>query len=73
MLSSITYFPILGKPLILYLGIITLSSFIITATIGFLIFRGKKIPFKIHPTMAGISLLLGITHGTLALSIYLQY
>ncbi|MBI5459905.1 hypothetical protein [Methanobacterium sp.] len=73
MLSSIAYYPILGKPLILYLGIVTLLSFIITATIGLMIYKGKKIPFKIHPTMAGLSLILGITHGTLALSVYLLF
>ncbi|WP_048190224.1 hypothetical protein [Methanobacterium sp. SMA-27] len=73
MLSSIAYFQILGKPLILYLGVITFLSFMTTATLGLLIYRGKNIPFKIHPTMAGISILLGITHGTLALSIYFQY
>jgi hypothetical protein len=73
MLSSIAYFPIFGKPLILYLGIITLLSFLITATLGLLIYNGKKIPFKVHPSMAGIALTLGIIHGTLALSIYLQY
>jgi hypothetical protein len=38
-----------------------------------LFFRGKKIPFKLHPTMAGISLILGITHGTLAISIYVPF
>jgi len=46
MLSSIAYYPILGKPLILYLGIVTLLSFIITATIGLMIYKGKKIPLK---------------------------
>jgi len=73
MLSSLAYYPIMGKPLILYLGIITLLSFIITAIIGLMIYKGRKIPFKIHPTMAGLSLILGITHGTLALSIYLAF
>lgn len=71
MLSSLAYLPIFGKPLILYLGVITISSFIITAFIGLMIFRGKKIPFKLHPTMAIISIILGLTHGTLAISIYL--
>jgi len=54
MLSSLAYYPIMGKPLILYLGIITLLSFIITAIIGLMIYKGRKIPFKIHPTMAGL-------------------
>jgi hypothetical protein len=73
MLSEIAYFQIFGKPLVLYLGIITLLSFITTASIGLMIFRGVRIPFKFHPAMAGISLTLGIIHGILALSIYLNY
>ena len=73
MLSSIAYSPIFGKPLILYLGIITLSLFIITALMGLMIFRGVRIPFKFHPTMAAIALTFGIIHGTMALSIYLNY
>ena len=73
MLSSIAYFPVFGKPLILYIGITTLSLFIITASLGLMIFRGVKIPFKVHPAMAAIALTFGIIHGTLALSIYLNY
>lgn len=73
MLSSIAYFPVFGKPLILYIGITTLSLFIITALIGLMIFRGIRIPFRVHPQMAAIALTFGIIHGTLALSIYLNY
>jgi hypothetical protein len=36
-------------------------------------FQGQKDTFKLHPTMAGISLILGITHGTLAISIYVPF
>lgn len=68
MLSEIAYFPIFGYPLVLYLGIITLLLFITTASIGLMIFRGVKIPFKIHPTMAATALTFGVIHGTLALS-----
>ena len=68
MLSEIAYFPIFGKPLILYMGVITLISFIITASIGLMIFRGRSIPFKWHPTMAGISIIIGIIHGILGIS-----
>lgn len=73
MLSSIAYFPVFGKPLIIYIGITTLSLFIITALIGLMIFRGIRIPFRVHPTMAAIALTFGVIHGTLALSIYLNY
>ncbi len=68
MLSEIAYFPILGKPLVLYMGIITLLLFITTASIGLMIFRGVRIPFKFHPTMAGIAIGFGIVHGILGVS-----
>jgi hypothetical protein len=68
MLSEIAYFPIFGKPLILYMGVITLLSFLITASIGLMIFRGRSIPFKWHPTMASISITIGIIHGILGIS-----
>ncbi|MDD4931669.1 MAG: hypothetical protein PHG66_06020 [Candidatus Colwellbacteria bacterium] len=72
-LAGIAYFPIFGKPLIMYLGIITLLSFISTATIGFLNFKGiRKIPFKWHPRMALISLSLALIHGLFGISAYFR-
>ncbi len=68
MLSNITYFPIFGKPLILYLGITTFSLFIITASIGLMIFRGVRIPFKFHPLVAATALTFAIVHGILAIA-----
>lgn len=68
MISELAYFPILGKPLVLYMGISTLLLFISTASIGFMIFRGVGIPFKFHPTLAGISVAVGIAHGILGVS-----
>ncbi|MGB9978464.1 hypothetical protein [Methanobacterium sp.] len=68
MLSDITYFPIYGKPLVFYLGITTLSLFIITALIGLMIFRGARIPFKFHPTMAATALTFAVIHGILAIA-----
>jgi len=71
MLQNITYFLIFGKPLIMYLGIITLLSFLITATFGILIIKGiGKIPFKYHKIMAMISIVLAITHGIFGILIY---
>jgi len=71
MLNNITYFLIFGKPLIMYLGIITLLSFLITAFIGIFIIKGiGKIPFKLHFIMAAISITLAIIHGTLGVSAY---
>ena len=71
MLQNITYFLIFGKPLIMYLGIITLLSFLITATLGVMIIKGiGKIPFKWHMTMAVISIALTVIHGVLGILIY---
>ncbi len=62
---------IFGKPLIMYLGIITLCSFLFTALIGFLNLKGiQKIPFKWHPVMAGISITLALIHGLLGILAY---
>lgn len=71
MLRSITYFLIFGKPLIMYLGIITLVSFLFTATIAALNLKGiHNIPFKWHPRMARISIALAIVHGVLGILAY---
>lgn len=71
MLYNITYFLIFGKPLIMYLGIITLLSFLITATIGWMIINGiGKISFKRHKVMAYISITLAVIHGLLGILIY---
>jgi hypothetical protein len=72
MLAEIAYFQILGKPLIFFLGIITLLSFMFTATIAILNLKAITIiPFKWHPRMAITSLVLAIIHATLAISIYI--
>jgi hypothetical protein len=71
MFRNITYFLIFGKPLIMYGGILTLSSFLFTALIGFLNYHGiRKIPFKWHPVMAAISITLAIIHGLLGILAY---
>lgn len=71
MFRNISYFLIFGKPLIMYLGILTLLSFLFTALIGFLNFKGiRKIPFKWHPIMAATSITLAIIHGFLGILTY---
>ena len=71
MFAEIAYYMVLGKPLIFYLGIVTMLSFVVTGTIGFLFHRGiAKIPFKWHPRMAALSFLLAIIHGFLSAAVY---
>ena len=71
MFQNITYFLIFGKPLIMYMGIITLSSFLITATLGVMIIKGiGKIPFKWHMIMAIIAITLAVIHGVMGILLY---
>ncbi|MFH0711413.1 MAG: hypothetical protein V1944_02445 [Candidatus Aenigmatarchaeota archaeon] len=72
MLAEITYYQINGIPLIVYLGILTLISFLFTASISVLNKRRiNKIPFKWHSRMAAISIILTIIHGSLGILAYL--
>jgi len=69
MLKNIAYFLILGKPLVLYLGIITLILLLLTATMGFLVMKGKA-NFKHHLLLAKITIALALIHGILGLALY---
>lgn len=71
MFREITYYLIFGKPLIMYIGILTLMSFLATATIGYLIHHGNQtISFKWHPRMAVFSIIFAIIHGLLGILAY---
>jgi len=67
---NIALFMILGKPLVVYLGIIIFIGFLTTAILGMLILKGKKIPLKLHLLLARVSLVLALVHGFLAFSIF---
>ncbi len=74
MIAKIALFLIFGKPLVVYLGIITLLSFSFTALVGFLNFKGNHaISFPWHPRLAALSLLLALLHGFVALAIYFNF
>jgi hypothetical protein len=71
MLQEISYYLIFGKPLIMYMGILTLLSFFTVAIIGFLTISGiRRIPFKWHKRLAYFALVLGLIHGTFGLLLY---
>lgn len=69
---QIAYYPIYQIPLIVYLGIITFISFLTTATLGYLIFKGHNIPIRYHKRMALLSLTLAFGHGLFGLLSYLK-
>ncbi len=71
MFQDITYALIFGKPLIMYLGILTILTFFLTASIAILNFRGiHTIPFSWHPRCAAVALCLAVIHGILGILAY---
>lgn len=71
MFAEITYMQIFGKPLIMYLGIITLLCFLTTASIAILTMKGiRKFPIEWHIWAARISICLAFVHAFLGVSAY---
>ena len=71
-LNQITYFQILGKPLIMYLGILAVLLLLFTALIPVLNKKGvAKFPFNLHPIMARVTIGFALLHGLLAVLAYL--
>ena len=71
MFQEITYFLIFGKPLIMYLGILTLLVILVTAAIAVMNKKGIRIiPFWWHPVCAGLAILLALVHGLLGMLAY---
>ena len=71
MFQNITYFLIFGKPLIMYLGILTLLVFLFTAAIAVMNLKGiRTIPFRWHPRCAAIAIFLALVHGLLGVLVY---
>lgn len=74
MLAKIALLTILGKPLIVYLGAITLIALIVTAIFGILIIKGIfKLPIRWHIWLARLTVVLAIIHGIFGLSIYFGF
>ena len=72
MFQEITYLMFFGIPFIVYLGIITILMFMATATLAVLKRKGKiKYLIQWHYRLAYLSILLGIIHSILGISIYI--
>jgi len=64
----------LGKPIIMYGGILTFLLMLFTATVGALNFKGITIiPFKWHPRLAGLTITVGLIHAIFGLSIFYNF
>jgi len=66
MLENLTYYNILGLPLIFYLGIISITLFIASAYTGY-----KNKPIKIHKGLAVSAIIFGAIHILLAVLVYI--
>jgi hypothetical protein len=74
MLHTLAFTMFLGKPMIMYGGLLTLALLLFTATVGFLNFKGiTVIPFKWHPVLAATTIIIALFHGLLGLSIYFNF
>jgi len=72
MFQEITYYLILGIPFIVYLGIVTMLMFGITALIAFLKRKGRmKLSISWHYRLAYLSLMLAVIHGFLGILAYM--
>ena len=71
MFQQYTYAIFFGLPVIAYLGMATLTAFLVTASVGFLNLHGIRIiPFVWHPRLAAFAIALAITHGTFGILAY---
>jgi hypothetical protein len=72
MLRNFSFYPILGLPVLIYLGTLGIIFLLTAAVIGYLSYTGKvQIPVKTHKIIAGVGILFGLLHGTLAILSYL--
>ena len=73
MLAKIATLLILGRPLVMWMGILTLLTFLTAAAIATLGMRGKLGTFNHfgwHIRVARLGLGLAVLHGLLAASLY---
>jgi len=71
-LTQIAYFQILGKPLMLHLGILGLLFILFAAATPWLSRKGiAKISLQWHTRLAAIGIILSLLHAILGISVYL--
>lgn len=75
MLAKIAFFMILGKPLVMWMGVLTFLTFATAATIAILGSKGKFKTFNHyawHIRIARAGLGLAVLHGIMAASVYIN-
>ena len=74
MIKNLALILFLGKPLIIYGGILTLFLMLTTATVGVLNYRGiTVVPFKWHPRLAMATIVVALVNAIFGLSIFFNF
>jgi hypothetical protein len=72
MFTEVIYYPLFGKSLLFYIGVIALLLLIVTAGVAVLATKGeKKFTLQGHATLAKAAMALAIIHGGMAILAYL--
>ncbi len=73
MLFRIATFPLLGKPLVMYFGLLTLALLLSTASIPIVSdLRKRPVPLRLHHGLAYTTIGVGLSHALLALSLFFK-
>jgi cytochrome b561 len=73
MIALITFYPILGLPLIAWGGMFTFLCLIITASIAYLTVNNiKPLPVNWHYKMAWLTIILSVLHGLAAILSFIK-
>lgn len=74
MLRAFAYYPILGIPVLMYLGLTALTLFLTAATLGYLIYKGNiNIPIRTHKLIAFSGITVALIHATLGILSYFGF
>jgi len=74
MLSEIALIKIAGLPMVAYGGMFALLLIIITGYMGHSLMKGEqKFSVKVHKNLFRITLIVGLFHGLVGLSIFLKF
>jgi len=72
--GELAYSELLGLPMIVWGGSLTLALLILTSSIGYLNKRGNHtLPFKYHKPAAMLTVCMGIIHGLMGMLASLGY
>ncbi len=71
MLFKLATFPILGKPLVMYFGLLTLTLLLSTASVPIISdLRKRPVPLRLHHGLAYTTIGVALSHALLALSLF---